>query len=430
MGRFASRTSVLTGAILLLVAVGGGGLRARFRPVEPIKVGILHSESGTMAISETSVRDATLLAIEEINERGGLLGRRIEPVTVDGASNSKAFAAGAARLILEENVSVVFGCWTSASRKSVRPVFEEHDHLLFYPVQYKGLEQSPNIVYTGAAPNQQLVPAFKWCFDELGARQFFLVGSDYVFPRTANEIMKSQINALGGEVVDERYLLLTGSGADAIEAIVQGIDRAKPDVILNTINGDTNVAFFERLRAAGVTPGDIPTMSFSIAEDELRNMDPSTIAGDYATWNYFQSIEREENAAFVASFKQKYGADRVTDDPIEAGYFGVHLWAQAVEDAGTDDIAQVMKKLAYQSYPAPGGIVSIDPDNQHTWKTVRVGRVRTDGQFEIVWTPENPVRPLPFPDSKSRSQWEASLAALFDGWNGNWANPGPGATPR
>jgi urea transport system substrate-binding protein len=418
------RNSIVAGIVLMLASVGGVLILASDGQ-QPIKVGILHSDTGTMAISERSVRDATLMAIEEINELGGLLGRPLQPVVMDGASDSAAFATAAQRLIVEENVSVVFGCWTSASRKSVLPVFESQQHQLFYPVQYEGLEESENIVYTGAAPNQQLVPAVKWCLDALGAKRFFLVGSDYVFPRTANEIMTAQITALGAAVVGERYLLLTGSGDDVIESIVNEIVDVKPDVILNTINGEGNVAFFERLRAAGVTPDDIPTMSFSIAEDELLSMDPETMAGDYATWNYFQSIQRTENAEFVANFRRVYGEHRVTDDPIEAGYFGVYLWAQAVQDADTDDVDEVRKKLSNQSYPAPGGIVSIDPENHHTWKTVRVGRIRNDGQFDIVWTSDHPVRPLPFPDSKSRQQWAESLAVLYERWGERWANPGP-----
>jgi urea transport system substrate-binding protein len=237
--------------------------------------------------------------------------------------------------------------------------------------------------------------------------------------------MRAQITALGGSVVGERYLLLTGGSDEVIESIVDEIVDARPDVILNTINGESNVVFFNQLRAAGVTPDDIHTMSFSIAEDELLSMDPQAMAGDYATWNYFQSIQRKENEEFVANFQRRYGQHRVTDDPMEAGYFGVHLWAQAVQDAGTDDVARVRQKLSNQSYPAPGGIVSIDPENHHTWKTVRVGRIRTDGQFDIVWTSENPVRPLPFPGSKSRQEWEASLAALFENWNMSWSNPGP-----
>ncbi len=389
--------------------------------VPPIKVGVLHSLSGTMAISEVSVKDATLLAIEEINANGGIDGRKIEPIVVDGKSDWPTFAAEAKRLIVEEKVSVVFGCWTSASRKTVKPVFEKHNHLLFYPVQYEGLEQSPNIVYTGATPNQQLLPAVKWCFDELKAKKFFLVGSDYVFPRTANAIMRAQIEAVRGEVLGEQYILL---GSKDVQKTVDEIVAAKPDVILNTINGDSNVAFFKALRARGVTPDVIPTMSFSIAEDELRSMDPSSMAGDYAAWNYFQSAEGAVNERFVASFKRKFGADRVTDDPIEASYFGVYLWAQAVDEAGTDEVTAVRSKLGSQSFAAPEGIVSIEDDNQHTWKTVCVGRIRKDGQFDIVWTSGRAVRPVPYPVYRSRKEWDEFLEELHRRWGGQWANPG------
>lgn len=386
----------------------------------PIKVGILHSETGTMAISEKSVRDATLLAIEDLNQQGGLLGRRLEAVVADGKSDAGTFAREAERLIVDEQVSVIFGCWTSASRKTVKPVVEKHGHLLFYPVQYEGLEQSPNIIYTGAAPNQQLVPSVKWCFDELGAKKFFLIGSDYVFPRTANEIMKLQITALRGEVCGEAFLPL---GSTDVQEAVDRIVASSPDVILNTINGDSNVMFFKALRAAGITPARIPTMSFSIAEDELRSMDARTMAGDFAAWNYFQSIDSPANREFVAAFQEQFGTDRVTDDPIEAAYFGVHLWAQAVRDAKTDNSSIVRKKIGNQSYLAPGGIVSVDPDNGHTWKTVRIGRIRADGQFDIVWSSGYPVRPVPFPLFKTKHQWEQFLSRMYDGWQGNWMNP-------
>ncbi len=387
---------------------------------EPIRVGILHSLTGTMAISETSVRDATLMAIAEINEAGGVLGRKLEAVIGDGKSDWPTFAAEAERLITQEKVSVIFGCWTSASRKMVRPVVEKLDSLLFYPVQYEGLETSPSIVYTGAAPNQQILPAVKWSMDNLG-KKFFLVGSDYVFPRTANEIIKLQVKALRGEVVGEEYLLL---GAKDTADIVKKIVAAQPNVILNTINGDTNVAFFKELRAAGITPDKIPTVSFSIAEDELRSMDTQRMAGDYAAWNYFATVDSSENKKFVSAFKEKYGADRVTDDPIEAGYFGVYLWAQAARDAGSVEAAQVRKKLPNQSFNAPEGLVSIDADNQHTWKTVRVGKIRADGQFDIVWTSDKAVRPIPFPIYRSREEWEGFLSGLFKGWGQRWANVG------
>ncbi|MBI3269424.1 MAG: urea ABC transporter substrate-binding protein [Planctomycetes bacterium] len=390
---------------------GGGG---------SIKIGVLHSLTGTMAISERSVRDATLLAIEELNAQGGLLGRKLEPVVVDGKSDWPTFATEAERLIAQEKVSVVFGCWTSASRKTVRPVFEKYDHLLFYPVQYEGLEQSPNIVYTGAAPNQQIIPAVKWSFDNIG-KKFFLVASDYVFPRSANAIIKAQVAALRGEIVGEEYLLL---GAQDTRAVVEKIVAAQPSVILNTINGDTNVMFFRDLRAAGISPAKIPTMSFSIAEDEFRSMSAKDMAGDYTAWNYFQSIATPENEEFVKRFRAKYGPERVTDDPIEAGYFGVYLWAQAVKAAATDEVKAVRRALANQTFKAPEGLVTIDADNQHTWKPVRIGKIRADGQFDIAWTSENAVRPVPYPLYRTPQEWEKFLQDLYEGWGNRWANPG------
>ena len=395
---------------------------ARRLSAPPIKVGILHSLSGTMAISETSVVDATRMAIEEINEAGGVLGRQIEPIVVDGASDWPTFAAEAERLITKEQVSVIFGCWTSASRKTVKPVLEKHNHMLFYPVQYEGIEQSPNIVYTGAAPNQQIIPAVKWVFDHLGKR-VFLVGSDYVFPRTANAIMKDQMAALGGEILGEEYILL---GSSDVKGAVQKIVETKPNAILNTINGDSNVAFFRELRAAGVTPDKIPTMSFSIAEDELRTLGVKEMVGNYAAWNYFQSIDTKANQDFVKRFKKKYGAHRVVDDPMEAGYFGVYLWKQAVEEAGSDSVGAVRKAIANQSFAAPEGVVFVDPDNNHTWKTVRIGKIRDDGEFQIVWSSEKPVRPVPYPAHRSRSEWHGFLEELYNGWGKKWANPGAG----
>jgi urea transport system substrate-binding protein len=305
---------MLTFSRLLACFFIAGALAACLRPAEaPIRVGILHSMTGTLAISARPVVDATLLAIEEINAQGGLLGRRLEPVIADGTSDSGNFAAEAERLITEERVSVVFGCWTSSSRKAAGPVFEKHHHLLFYPVQYEGLEQSPNIVYTGATPNQQVMPAVSYALANFGPR-VFLVGSDYVFPRTANEIIRDQVAALGGEVVGELYLSLGGKNvAPMIEAIVE----AKPEVILNTINGDSNVAFFRALREAGFTPDRLPVISFSISETELPELGAEAMAGNYAAWNYFQSVDTPENNAFLEKFRARFGADRVVSDPLE-----------------------------------------------------------------------------------------------------------------
>lgn len=414
------KTLVALLIIALISALGAGyyfySFKTRFT-AQPIKVGILHSLTGTMAISEKSVVDAELMAIDEINAKGGVLGRQIQPIVVDGKSNWPHFAKMAEQLITQDKVSAIFGCWTSASRRTVKPVIEKYDHLLFYPVQYEGLEQSPNIVYLGAAPNQQIIPAIKWLVDNVGKR-FFLVGSDYVFPRTANEIIKDQIQSLGGEVVGENYILL---GSTDVNLVIQKIIAAKPTVILNTINGDTNIAFFRALKANNLT---IPVMSFSIAEDELRSMNPKDLVGNYAAWNYFQSLPSEVNKGFVQRFKAKYGQDRVTDDPMEAGYDAVYLWAQAVRDANTDSVSEVRMAIKSQSYNAPEGTITIDPDNLHTWKYVRIGKIRSDGQFDVVWSSDKPIQPIPYPASRSKEEWNNFLEKLHKGWNGNWANPG------
>ena len=409
-------------AVPALVSVLGAlalGCGLRGEPGEPVRVGVLHSLTGTMAISEQAVVDATLLAIDDVNRAGGVLGRPVEPIVRDGASDWPTFAREAERLILGDRVAATFGCWTSACRKQVKPIVEQHRHLLFYPLQYEGLEQSPYIVYTGAAPNQQIIPAVRWAADNLG-RRFYLVGSDYVFPRTANAIIRDVVTILGGEVVGEDYLLL---GSRETRPIVERIQRASPAVILNTINGDSNIAFFEDLRRAGVTPDHVPTMSFSIAETELSSMNRAHVAGDYAAWNYFQSIERDENRAFLERLHGKYGTSRVAADPMEAAYVGVHLWALAVSDAQSIETEAVRRALGDQSYPAPQGVVYVDPETQHTWKMVRIGRIRSDGQFDIVWESGKPVRPVPYPSSRSRADWNAFLDALHDGWRG-WANPG------
>ena len=394
---------------------------------EPIRVGVLHSLTGTMALSERSVIDATILAVEELNERGGVLGRRVEAIVADGRSDPAAFAVEAERLILTPGMSAVFGCWTSASRKTVRPVFERHNHLLFYPVQYEGIEQSPNIVYTGAAPNQQILPAVDWCMRELGAKKFFLVGSDYVFPRTAHALIRDHVTALGGVIAGEEFVPL---GSSDFETVVRRIAEAKPDVVLNCVNGDGNIALFDEMREANIKADTMPAVSFSIAEDELRSMDVKQMAGNYCAWNYFQTVPTEENQAFVRRFRQRYGAGRVTDDPMEAAYFGVHLWARAAELTGSPAPSAVRDRIRGQSFAAPEGPVMIDPENQHTWKTARIGRIRADGQFDIVWTSPQRVRPEPFPERKSRNEWELFLKNLYDEWGGQWSRPSPEAAER
>ncbi|KAA5541565.1 transporter substrate-binding protein [Roseiconus nitratireducens] len=387
---------------------------------EPIKVGILHSLSGTMSDSESPVVDAALLAIEELNEEGGLIGRPLMAVVADGRSDSAAFAREAERLILQEKVCTVFGCWTSASRKTVVPLFEKFDHLLVYPVQYEGIEESPNVIYTGATPNQQIIPAVKWAYAFEGKRRFFLVGSDYVFPRVAHEIIKDQLSELGADLAGEEFFAL---GSTDVQSAVEMILQSKPDVILSTINGDSNTAFFAELRKAGVTAEEVPTISFSIGEEEIRHLDVDAMAGDYAAWNYFQSIESPENERFIANFRSKYGPQRLVTDPMEAAYFGVKLWASAVRDAQSTGTAEIRRSMRNQRMRAPEGEVRIDAATQHTFKTPRIGQVRNDGQFEIVWTAATPQSPDPYPASRTTEQWRAFLHDLYASWGDHWSAP-------
>ncbi len=387
-----------------------------YRKTDTIKVGILHSMTGTMSASEIPVVDATRMAIDEINESGGLLGRKIEVIVVDGKSDWSTFALQAETLITEQKVDAIFGCWTSASRKEVKPIIEKYNNLLFYPVQYEGAELSSNIIYTGATPNQQLLPGINWCFENLGKR-FFIVGSDYVYPRIAGIVARELLDSLGAEVVGEEYLLL---GANDVDDVVNLIKSSNPDVIINTINGDTNIHFFKALRDAGVMPKKVPTISFSIAESELQQFDVSLMVGDYAAWNYFQSIDNQTNATFVENFKKRYGSDRVINDPMEAAYFGVYLWSQAVFLAGSSNPKKVIKKVHNQSKKAPEGIVYTDGFNHHTWKVSRVSKINAQGQFDIQWSSAKAVYPIVYL-YKSPDDWQNILNDLYTQWGGKWA---------
>jgi len=357
-----------------------------------IKVGILHSLSGTMSISEVSVKDAELLAIDEINAAGGVLGKKLQPVIEDGASDWPTFAEKARKLIEEDKVTVVFGCWTSASRKAVLPVFENLHGLLFYPVQYEGLEESSNIFYTGATTNQQIIPAVDYLLKQ-GRKKIYLLGSDYVFPRTANIIVKAQLKAEGGTVAGEEYVPL---GAADFGGVVNRIIAAHPDVILNTLNGDSNVPFFRQLKKAGITADTLPVMSVSVAEEEARHIGATNLIGHLAAWNYFETTNTDENRGFVAAYKAKYGKERVTDDPIEAGYFSVYLWKAAVEKAGSSDVDKVIANVGGTEFNAPEGLVRIDNQNHHTWKIVRIGKFRQDGLIDEIYSSVTPVKPHPF----------------------------------
>ncbi|MFC5470411.1 urea ABC transporter substrate-binding protein [Cohnella suwonensis] len=359
---------------------------------ESVKVGILHSLSGTMSISEVTVKNSELMAIKEINAKGGVLGKQIEAVVEDGASDWPTFAEKARKLLSEDKVATVFGGWTSSSRKAMLPVFEELNGLLWYPVQYEGLESSPNIFYTGATTNQQIIPSIDFLLEK-GKKKVFLLGSDYVFPRTANKIIKAQLAAKGGETVAEEY---TPLGHTDYTTIIAKIKEAKPDVVYNTLNGDSNVAFFKQLKDAGITAADLPTVSVSVAEEEVKGIGAEYLTGHYVAWDYYQTTDTPENKAFVENFKKEYGADSVTSDPMEAGYVAVYLWAAAVEKAGSFDVDKVKAAAKGIEFNAPEGKVTIDGDNQHIYKTVRIGEVKADGQIVELWNSGGPVKPDPY----------------------------------
>ena len=386
---------------------------------DPIRVGLLHSMTGTMAQSESPVVDALRLAINQTNQAGGLLGRRVEYIIMDGKSDWPTFAAQAETLLLDYKVCTVFGCWTSASRKTVAPLFEEQNNLLIYPVQYEGIEESPNIVYLGAAPNQQILPAVKWAFETQKARKFFLVGSDYVFPRIANEIITDQVKELGGEIVGEVFAPL---GTADFKSAISQIEKTKPDVILNCINGASNTTFFNQLRSNKALDG-IETISFSIGEEELRFMNSRGMTNDFAAWSYFQSIDSPMNKRLLADFHEEFGPHRVFTDPMAAAYFGFKLWAQAVEQAESDDPIAIRRAILNQRIDAAAGRLRIDPTTQHTYQTPRIGKVQPDGQFEVVWVADKAVPPQPYPQSRTTAHWRAMLHDLFSEWGNQWSAP-------
>ncbi|MCD9026274.1 urea ABC transporter substrate-binding protein [Cohnella silvisoli] len=359
---------------------------------DTVKVGILHSLSGTMSISEVTVKNSELMAIKEINAKGGVLGKQIEAVVEDGASDWPTFAEKARKLLTEDKVATVFGGWTSSSRKAMLPVFEELNGLLWYPVQYEGLESSPNIFYTGATTNQQIIPSVDFLLEK-GKKKVFLLGSDYVFPRTANKIIKAQLAAKGGETVAEEY---TPLGHTDYTTIIAKIKEAKPDVVYNTLNGDSNVAFFKQLKDAGITSADLMTISVSVAEEEVKGIGPEYLTGHLVAWDYYQTTDTPENKVFVENFKKEYGADSVTSDPMEAGYVAVYLWAAAAEKAGSFEVDKVKAAAKGIEFNAPEGKVTIDGDNQHIYKTVRIGEIKADGQIVELWNSGGPVKPDPY----------------------------------
>ncbi|MBA0015440.1 MAG: ABC transporter substrate-binding protein [Nitrosospira sp.] len=382
--------------------------------VPSIKVGILHSLTGPMATREKPLVDALQLAIEEANATGGINGQKIEPVIVDCRSEPLYCGQQAEYLITEAKVKALFGCWTSACRQAVKPVVERHQGLLFYSVQYEGMEQSPNIIYTGATPNQQVAPVVHWALETLDKRDksnkhVYLVGSDYIFPRVTNLLIKDLLAAQGATVVGERYIPL---GSSEVVELVADILQKRPGMILNTLESDSAVAFFRELNRVGITPEKTPVLSFSIAEVDLAGKDTVRMEGHYAAWNYFQSIQTPQNQAFLQRFHNRYGQKMVVDDPMEASYISLQLWVQAAHEAGSAEPSQVKRTILRQSLLAPEGVVSLDSATRHLWRVARIGKARADGQFDIVWDSGRPFEPSPFPTYRTREDWGHLIKAI------------------
>src|SRR3954462_9984250 len=397
-------------ALAMTAALAAAGITSQSALVQQktVKVGVLHSLSGTMAISETVLKDVALMAFEEINAKGGVMGMKIEPVVVDPASNWPLFAEKARQLITQDKVAVTFGCWTSVSRKSVLPVFEELNSLLFYPVQYEGEELSQNVFYTGAAPNQQAIPAVEYLMSDEGggAKRWFLLGTDYVYPRTTNKILRAFLKSkgVGEKDIEEIYTPFGHSDYQTIVANVKKFAAGGKTAVISTINGDSNVPFYKELGNAGLKATDVPVVAFSVGEEELRGIDTKPLLGHLAAWNYFMSVKNAENTAFIKLYKDWAAKNKVanldtvvTNDPMEATYVGIHMWAQAVKKAGSIDVDKVRTAMAGQTFKAPSGFtLTMDKTNHHLHKPVMIGEIKGDGQFSVVWKTKGPIRAQPW----------------------------------
>ncbi len=380
-----------------------------------IKVGVLFSETGTMVGSERPVMRAALLAIDQINQHGGIRGQRIIPVVYDGGSDWKKYATLARKMIVEDHVKVIFGCWTSAERKAVKPIVEKYDNLLIYPTQYEGVEESNNIIYLGATPNQQLVPAASWMFDHYG-KKVYLVGSDYIYPHIANEILTHETALHGGEVVENQYINL---GSTNVDAVIHDIIQKNPDFIFNTINGSTNLAFFKRLSelTAGRRP---PVMSFSLSSTMMHLIGTHKMLGDYATWTYFPAENNPENKAFLKAYQAKYGSIQEVNDPAATIFAGVYLWAQAARESPSPQPHVVRNFMLRGSVASPAGVIYVDPVNANAWRTVMIGKINSSGLYDIVWSSYTPIQPIVYPDFKTKANWSIFEYHLYTLWGNTW----------
>ena len=396
--------------LVAAAAVASGALcMTAAQAADTIKVGVLHSLSGTMAISETVLKDTVLMAIDEINAKGGVLGKKLEPVVVDPASNWPLFAEKTKQLLGQDKVAVIFGCWTSVSRKSVLPVVEEMNGLLFYPVQYEGEELSKNVFYTGAAPNQQAIPAVDYLMSKDGgaAKRWVLLGTDYVYPRTTNKILRAYLKSKGVKEsdIDEKYTPFGHADYQTIVADIKKFAAGGKTAVVSTINGDSNVPFYKELGNAGLKAKDVPVVAFSVGEEELRGVDTKPLVGHLAAWNYFMSLKNPANDEFTKKWAAYAKAKNIpghkdkplTNDPMEAAYIGIHMWKQAVEKAKSTDTDKVIAAMAGQTFKAPSGITStMDPKNHHLHKAVYIGEVQANGQFKVVYE-SGLIEPNPFP---------------------------------
>ncbi|SEQ53036.1 amino acid/amide ABC transporter substrate-binding protein, HAAT family [Amphritea atlantica] len=379
----------------IALSMGASVLSISAMAADTIKVGVLHSLSGTMAISETTLKDTVLMMVEEQNKKGGLLGKQLEAVVVDPASNWPLFAEKTRELMTKDQVDVIFGCWTSVSRKSALPVLEELNGLMFYPVQYEGEESSKNVFYTGAAPNQQAIPAVDYLMNDLGVKRWVLAGTDYVYPRTTNKILEAYLKAKG-VAAEDIMINYTPFGHSDWQSIVSDIksfgSAGKKTAVVSTINGDANVPFYKELGNQGISSEDIPVVAFSVGEEELSGLDTKPLVGHLAAWNYFQSVESDANDAFISQWKAFTGnPDRVTNDPMEATYIGFKMWTQAVEKAGTTDVDAVEQAMIGQETENLTGGMAYMNKNHHLSKPVLIGEIQDDGQFEVVWETEGVV---------------------------------------
>lgn len=375
----------------------------------PIVVGLVHSLTGPLAISEKSLLDAEVLALEEVNARGGVAGRPLKWFVADGRSDPAAFATEARRLIEADGAKVLFGSYSAECRKAVRAVVEDRASLLIVGATFEGLEPKGRVIYAGGSANQTTIPAVRWCVESLKARRFFVAGSDEAWSRCVAELAKDAVRASGASTAGEASLPLRGAD---VGALVEAIGAAKPDVVINAMLGESNAAFYAGLRRAGLTPEKLPVVALSIGEDELRQVPPGDVAGHYAAMNYFQTVDRPENREFVAKFKARYGADRVTSDPIVAAYNGVMLWAKAADEAGTGEPGVVLAHLGRQSLDAPEGIITVDPGSRVVWRPFHVGRARPDGQFDVAWSLARPIYPRAYPLTRSKVGWRAFVEGI------------------